>query len=479
MVPPCLQYAAAMKGEFELVHGTSLDFIQPHEQWEYCTAAAPPVIGNDNYDHLVSSTQEYWMDNVGEEEDSQDAAQTNALSLDENNTPPIVVATMIGHGKQLLPSMSCNYELSLITHLLECAVAISVDNLGEARRMLLQLSQMASPYGASCAERVVAYFAMAMSSRVMNSWLGICSPLINYKSIPYAFHIFNNVSPFVKFAHFTSNQAILESIHQTDKVLHIVDLDIMQGLQWPALFHILATRLEGTPRVRMTGVGTCMDLLLETGRQLSNFAKRLGMSFEFHPIAKKFGDLNMDQYSTIQVRRGEAVAVHWLRHSLYDATGPDWKTLRLIQQLSPRLITLVEQDIVHQGTFLDRFVGSLHYYSTMFDSLGASLSFDDPCRHRVEHGLFYREINNILAIGGPVRSGEEKLVSNWRSELGRSHEFVQVPMSRNCMAQAQLILNMFPPMHGYSLVQEGGTLRLGWKHTSLYTASAWTCHSFS
>ncbi|KAK9149877.1 hypothetical protein Scep_008634 [Stephania cephalantha] len=474
-----------MKGELELVHGT-LDLIQPHEQWdEYCTAAAPPVIGSENYDHLVTSTQEYWMDNIGEEEDSRDAAaHTSALSLDENNIPPVVAAATIGHGKQLLPSiMSCNYELSLITHLLECAVAISVDNLGEAHRMLLQLSQMASPYGASCAERVVAYFAMAMSSRVMNSWLGICSPLINYKSIHYAFHIFNNVSPFVKFAHFTSNQAILESIHQTDKVIHIVDLDIMQGLQWPALFHILATRLEGPPQVRMTGVGNCMDLLLETGRQLSNFAKRLGMSFEFHPIAnnKKSGDFNIDdQYSAIQARRGEAVAVHWLRHSLYDATGPDWKTLRLIQRLSPRVITLVEQDIAHEGTFLDRFVRSLHYYSTVFDSLGAALSFDDPCRHRVEHGLFNREINNILAIGGPVRSGEEKLVSNWRRELGRGHGgIVQVPMSRNCMAQAQLILNMLPPTHGYSLVQEGGTLRLGWKHTSLYTASAWTCHSFN
>ncbi|KAK9141482.1 hypothetical protein Syun_010882 [Stephania yunnanensis] len=464
MVPPCSQYAAAMKGELELVHGTHLDLIQPHEQWEYCTgAAAPPVIGSENYDdHLLTSTQEYWMDNIGEEEDSRDAAaHTSALSLDENNIPPVVAAATIGHGKQSLPSiMSCNYELSLITHLLECAVAISVDNLGEAHRMLLQLSQMASPYGASCAERVVAYFAMAMSSRVMNSWLGICSPLINYKSIHYAFHIFNNVSPLVKFAHFTSNQAILESIHQTDKVVHIVDLDIMQGLQWPALFHILATRQEGPPQVRMTGVGNCMDLLLETGRQLSNFAKRLGI--------RRGG-------------RGEAVAVHWLRHSLYDAAGPDWKTLRLIQQLSPRVITLVEQDIAHEGTFLDRFVRSLHYYSTVFDSLGAALSFDDPCRHRVEHGLLYREINNILAIGGPVRSGEEKLVSNWSRELGGGGHggIVQVPMSRNCMAQAQLILNMLPPTHGYSLVQDGGTLRLGWKHTSLYTASAWTCHSFN
>ncbi|KAL0459383.1 UNVERIFIED_CONTAM: protein SCARECROW [Sesamum latifolium] len=37
--------------------------------------------------------------------------------------------------------------LNLLTLLLECAVAISQDNLGEAHRMLLELSQMASPYG--------------------------------------------------------------------------------------------------------------------------------------------------------------------------------------------------------------------------------------------------------------------------------------------------------------------------------------------
>ncbi|XP_058092266.1 protein SCARECROW-like [Magnolia sinica] len=364
------------------------------------------------------------------------------------------------------------HGLSLLTLLLECAVAISVDNLSEANRMLLELTQMASPYGPSCAERVVAYFAKAMASRVMNSWLGICSPLITHKAVLGAFHVFNNIAPFIKFAHFTSNQAILEAFHQQDRV-HIIDLDIMQGLQWPALFHILATRIEGPPYVRMTGVGSSLDVLEETGRQLSSFAKRLGMSFEFHPIAKKFGDVDI---SMVQVRRGEIVAVHWLQHSLYDATGPDWKTMRLIEQLGPRVITLVEQDLAHVGTFLDRFVGSLHYYSTIFDSLGASLPCDDPSRHRVEHCLLSREINNILAIGGPARSGEDKFGS-WRMELAR-HGFTQVGMSGNSMAQAQLILNMFPPSHGYTIHQGDGTLRLGWKETSLYTASAWTCNSF-
>ncbi|KAK7393382.1 hypothetical protein VNO78_21935 [Psophocarpus tetragonolobus] len=364
--------------------------------------------------------------------------------------------------------------LNLITLLMECAVAISVDNLGEAHRMLLELTQLASPYKASCAERVVAYFAKAMTSRVMNSWLGVCSPLVDHRSINSAFQVFNTVSPFIKFAHFTSNQAILEAVNHCESI-HIIDLDIMQGLQWPAFFHILATRMEGPPQVTMTGLGTSMEILVETGKQLSNFARRLGMSLKFQPIASKFGEVI--DVSMLHVKPGEAVAVHWLQHSLYDPTGPDWKTLRLLEELEPRIITLVEQDVNHGGSFLDRFVASLHYYSTLFDSLGAYLHHDDANRHRVEHALLSREINNVLAIGGPKRSGEDKF-RQWRSELS-SHCFVQVPMSANSMAQAQLILNMFSPAYGYSLAQVDGTLRLGWKDTSLYTASAWTCTTSS
>ncbi|KAJ9169634.1 hypothetical protein P3X46_017800 [Hevea brasiliensis] len=334
--------------------------------------------------------------------------------------------------------------LSLINLLLECTVAISVDNIDGF-----------SLWPFLCAERVVADFAKTMASRVMNSLL-----------------VFNNVSPFIKFAHFTSNQAILEAFHRRDRV-HIIDLDIMQGLQWPALFNILATRIEGPPHVRMTGLGTSIDLLIETAKQLSNFAKRPGISFEFHPIAKKFGEIDV---SMVPLRTGEILAVHWLQHSLYDATGPDWKTMRLLEELAPRVITLAEQDISHGGSFLDRSVGSLHYYSTLFDSLGEFLPLDDPSRHSVEHCLLYREINNILAIGGHARSGEDKF-RHWRSVLATRSSFMQVPMSGNSMAQAQLILNMFPPACGYSLVQGDGTLKLGWKDANLFTASSWASHA--
>ncbi|PON62657.1 GRAS transcription factor [Parasponia andersonii] len=497
-------------GTFEMVH-RALDMIQPHHHHDYLNSSTASNIGFipvqtsiNQFPKPINSELSEWIEQITKqlidecpETPSVETFQATSADDNSNFVQPTSISAEYFRPRKIPRTVepsdhNHNHDhdhqeqslTKMMTLLLECAVAISVDNLGEAHRMILELTQMASPYAPSPAERVVAYFAKAMASRVVNSWLGVvlCSPLplVNHRSLHAAFQAFNNASPLVKFAHFTSNQAILESFHRRDR-LHIIDLDIMQGLQWPALFHILATRAEGPPsHLCVTGVGSSQELLSQTGQHLSSFAKRLGISsFEFHPVVRNpnSGLLNVD-VSAFRVRRGETLAVHWLRHCLYDATGPDWRTMKLVEELRPRIFTLVEQDVSQSGSFLDRFVGSLHYYSTMFDSLGAYLGTDDPNRHQVEHCLLYREINNMLAIGGPGRSGEEKL-RDWRSELGRrSGGLGQVAMSANCMAQAQLILNMYSPAYGYTLVQgNDGTLRLGWKDTCLYTASAWTCTS--
>ena len=149
--------------------------------------------------------------------------------------------------------------------------------------------------------------------------------------------MFNGISPLVKFSHFTANQAIQEAFEREERV-HIIDLDIMQGLQWPGLFHILASRPGGPPRVRLTGLGASMDALQATGKRLSDFADTLGLPFEFCAVAEKAGNVDPDKLLGGVARR-EAVAVHWLHHSLYDVTGNDSNTLWLIQRcLAPLLL---------------------------------------------------------------------------------------------------------------------------------------------
>ena len=139
-------------------------------------------------------------------------------------------------------------------------------------------------------------------------------------------------------------------------------------------------------------------------------------------------------------------------------------------RLAPKVVTMVEQDLSQSGSFLARFVEAIHYYSALFDSLGASYGEDSNERHIVEQQLLSREIRNVLAVGGPARTGEVKF-GNWREKLSQSG-FRGVSLAGNAAAQATLLLGMFPS-DGYTLVEENGTLKLGWKDLCLLTASAW------
>ncbi|CAK8542206.1 unnamed protein product [Lathyrus sativus] len=361
--------------------------------------------------------------------------------------------------------------LHLLTLLLQCAEAVSAENLDQANKMLLEISQLSTPFGTS-AQRVAAYFSEAISARLVSSCLGIYATLPVSSHTPHnqkvasAFQVFNGISPFVKFSHFTANQAIQEAFEREERV-HIIDLDIMQGLQWPGLFHILASRPGGPPYVRLTGLGTSMETLEATGKRLSDFANKLGLPFEFFPVAEKVGNIDVEK---LNVSKSEAVAVHWLQHSLYDVTGSDTNTLWLLQRLAPKVVTVVEQDLSNAGSFLGRFVEAIHYYSALFDSLGSSYGEESEERHVVEQQLLSREIRNVLAVGGPSRSGEIKF-HNWREKLQQCG-FRGISLAGNAATQASLLLGMFPS-EGYTLVEDNGILKLGWKDLCLLTASAW------
>ncbi|XP_010276198.1 PREDICTED: scarecrow-like protein 23 [Nelumbo nucifera] len=363
--------------------------------------------------------------------------------------------------------------LRLLGLLLQCAEAVSMDNLDEASGLLPEISELASPFGSS-PERVAAYFAEALQARIISSCLGMYSPL-NIKTLTLAqnqricsaLQSYNSISPLIKFSHFTANQAIFQALEAEDRV-HVIDLDIMQGLQWPGLFHILASRSRKIRSMRITGVGSSIELLEATGRRLSDFANSLGLPFEFHALEGKVG--NITDLSRLAPRQHEATVVHWMHHCLYDITGSDLGTLRLLNLLKPKLITIVEQDLSHSGRFLGRFVEALHYYSALFDALGDGLGGDSVERHQVEQQLFGSEIRNIVAVGGPKRTGEVK-VERWADELRRIG-FRPVSLGGNPAAQASLLLGMFP-WKGYTLVEESGCLKLGWKDLSLLTASAW------
>ncbi|XP_006357876.1 scarecrow-like protein 23 [Solanum tuberosum] len=375
-------------------------------------------------------------------------------------------------GEELVLVDADSIGLRLLGLLLQCAEFVAMENLDEAANLLPEIAELSSPFGSS-AERVAAYFAESLSARIISSHLRFYSPL-NLKSLTLthsqklftALQSYNTISPLIKFSHYTANQAIYQALEGEDHV-HVIDLDIMQGLQWPGLFQILSSRSRKLRSIKITGVGSSMELLESTGRRLTEFANSFGLPFEFQPFEGKIGHIT--DLNQLGVKIGETTVVNWMHHCLYDITGSDLGTFRLLTLLRPKLITLVEQDLSHGGNFLGRFVEALHYYSALFDALGDGLSEESVERHTVEQQLFSSEIRNIVAVGGPKRTGEVP-VERWGVEMKRIG-FLPVSLSGTPAAQASLLLGMFP--RGYTLVDENGCLKLGWKDLSLLTASAW------
>ena len=406
---------------------------------------------------------------------------TNNNNNSNNNKTIIIIIIIVIISSQNsmlgVTSPQSNSSLYFLSLLLKCASLISTGNLQAAGDLLPEIFELSSPFG-SPADRVAAYFAHALRSKILFYFLSppsnpirnltLSSQLKNFHS---ALQSYNSLTPFVKFSHFTANQAIFEAISGHDHV-HVIDLDIMQGLQWPGLFHILASRPRKLGSVRVTGFGPSSELLNQTGYRLAEFAASLGLPFQFNALEGKIGEMSASELSRLGVKSGEMTVVHCMNHCLYDISGSISGTLKVLSAVRPKLITIVEQDLeaCQTTSFLERFVEALHHYSALFDALGEGLGTESVQRHMVEQQLFGTEIRNILAFDERINGGDDRLCQ-WAHELVRVG-FEPFSLSGSPAAQANLLLGMFP-WKGYTLMEENGCLRLGWKDLPLLTASAW------
>ncbi|WVZ21543.1 hypothetical protein V8G54_008865 [Vigna mungo] len=300
-----------------------------------------------------------------------------------------------------------------------------------------------------------------------------------------AFQLLQDMSPYVKFGHFTANQAILEAVAHERRV-HIVDYDIMEGVQWASLMQALASDKTGPPGPHLritalsrTGTGRrSIASVQETGRRLTAFAASLGQPFTFHQCR-----LDPDETfkpSSLKLVRGEALVFNCmlnLPHLSYRAPDSIASFLSGAKELKPRLVTLVEEEVGSSvGGFVGRFMDSLHHYSAVFDSLEAGFPMQGRARALVERiFLGPRIVGSLARI---YRTGEElEERRSWGEWLGAAG-FRGVPMSFANHCQAKLLLGLFND--GYR-VEELGTnkLVLDWKSRRLLSASLWTSSSSS
>ncbi|KAF5193231.1 Scarecrow-like transcription factor pat1 [Thalictrum thalictroides] len=368
--------------------------------------------------------------------------------------------------------------LQLVHLLLACAEAVAKEEYMSARRYLHHLNRIVTPLGDSM-QRVASCFTDALGARLATALTNSRNSSSPKPITPFhpnsldtlkVYQIVFQACPYIKFAHFTANQAIFEAF-ETEERVHVIDLDILQGYQWPAFMQALAGRRGGPPFLRITGVGYPQESVRETGRGLTELAHSLHIRFTFHPVAERLEDLKPHMFHR---RIGEALAVNAVNCLHRVPGGSLGSLLGMVRDQAPNIVTLVEQESSHNGPyFLGRFLEALHYYSAIFDSLDATFPIDSAERSKVEQYIFAPEIRNIVAFEGPERVERHERLEKWR-KIMEGKGFKGVALSGHAVSQTKMLLGLYP-CDGYRLREDKGCLLLGWQDRAVIAASAWRC----
>ncbi|KAK4411760.1 DELLA protein GAI [Sesamum angolense] len=363
----------------------------------------------------------------------------------------------------------------LVHTLMACAEAVQQENMKLADALVKHVGILAvSQVGAM--RKVATYFAEALARKIYKIYPQ--DSLESSYSDVLQMH-FYETGPYLKFAHFTANQAILEAFSGATRV-HVVDFSLKQGMQWPALMQALALRPGGPPSFRLTGVGPPQpdntDALQQVGWKLAQLAETIGVEFEFRGfVANSLADIDANM---LRIRPGnvEAVAVNSVfeLHRLLSRPGAIEKVLNSIKAINPKIVTIVEQEANHNGNdFLERFNEALHYYSTMFDSLESSGPTQPDSQDLAMTEVYLgRQICNVVACEGAERVERHETLARWRRRM-ESAGFSPAHLGSNAFKQASMLLALFAGGDGYRVEENEGCLMLGWHTRPLIATSAW------
>ncbi|KAB1215315.1 Chitin-inducible gibberellin-responsive protein 1 [Morella rubra] len=371
---------------------------------------------------------------------------------------------------------------SLKQLLIACAKALS-DNRMDDFDKLVENARGAVSITGEPIQRLGAYMVEGLVARKEASGTNIYRALRcrepESKDLLSYMHILYEICPYLKFGYMAANGAIADACKNEDRI-HIIDFQIAQGVQWTTLLQALAARPRGPPHVRITGIDDPVskyargDGLEAVGRRLAALSEKFNIPVEFHGVPVFAPDITEDM---LNVRPGEALAVNFplqLHHTpdeSVDVNNPRDGLLRMVKSLSPKVVTLVEQESNTNTTpFFSRFVETLDFYLAMFESIDVTLPKNSKDRVNVEQQCLARDIVNIIACEGKERVERHELFGKWKSRLTMAG-FRQYPLSSYVNSVIRSLLGCYS--EHYTLVEKDGAMLLGWKKRNLISASAW------
>ncbi|XVE87656.1 hypothetical protein DITRI_Ditri19aG0005400 [Diplodiscus trichospermus] len=373
-------------------------------------------------------------------------------------------------------------RLDLKEVLVACGQALDERDMPTVAGLMQVLEKMVSVSGEPI-QRLGAYVLEGLRARLESSGSNIykalkcveptSSELMSYMSILF------RICPYWKFAYTSANAVIVEVMEYEPKI-HIIDFQIAQGTQWIFLIAALAKRPGGPPSIRITGIDDSQSYhargggLNIVGRKLLEFAQSYNVPFEFHDAAMSGCEVQVEH---LKVQPGEALAVNfpYVLHHMPDESVSTWnhrdRLMRLVKSLSPKVVTLVEQESnTNTSPFFSRYLETLDYYTAMFESIDVACPRDDKERISAEQHCVARDIVNMIACEGPERVERHELLGKWRSRFMMAG-FSPYPLSSSV---TMAVLDMLKEYHSnYRLEEREGALYLWWINRAMATSSAW------
>nr|XP_016458641.1 PREDICTED: scarecrow-like protein 14 [Nicotiana tabacum] len=372
--------------------------------------------------------------------------------------------------------------VDLRTLLTLCAQAVAVENQRTANELLKQIRQSSSPMGDGM-QRLAYYFADGLEARMAGSGTHIYRALItrpvSAADVLKGYQLLLAACPFRKISSFFSNKAIMNLAENASKV-HIIDIGIMWGFQWPALIQRLSSRPGGPPKLRITGIDFPHPgfrpavRVEETGRRLTNYAKSFNVPFEFNAIAQKWETIKLED---LKINNGEVFVVNCLyrfRNLLdetVDVNSPRNVVLNLIGKLNPDVFILgIVNGAYNAPFFITRFREALFHYSSLFDMLEANIPREVHERMLIEKNILGREAMNVIACEAAERIERPETYKQWQVRIMKAG-FRQLPLDEEIMRMATERFKVYDK--NFVIDVDSEWLLQGWKGRIGYALSTW------
>ncbi|KAJ1695464.1 hypothetical protein LUZ63_012162 [Rhynchospora breviuscula] len=372
--------------------------------------------------------------------------------------------------------------------LVQCSEAVALNNRNTAEELIKEIRKHVSPVG-SGTQRLACILTDGLEARMdgtgSETYRQLVSKQIPTREILKAYHMYITASPFLKISYCFSNAYICKVAENASRI-HIIDLGITFGFQWPPLIQALAKRKGGAPKLRITGIDLPQpgfrpaERLKQIGVRLEEYAKSFGVPFEYHCIASlwesiRIDDLKIDDEEVLIVNsmfrfkqvRDETFA----KGSVRAKDSVRNQVLNLIQQIKPKVFILGIFSVHFSPFFTTRFRKVLLQYSLLFDMFDTLVPRDDEGRQLMERALLAPPIFNLVACEGCDQVERPDTYKGWHNSISEAG-FKQLPLDqgivKNCNAKVK------SGYHESFFVDEASDWLLqGWKGRINYALSVW------